>query len=69
LDVAADLCHDYPKESKQSDVITTAVVLLAITIPFVLLRWLARLSLTQRLWWDDYTLGAAFVRVVLSYLT
>jgi hypothetical protein len=57
----SDLCVAYPKESRSNEVKITAVVCIVITTVIVILRSLARLTVTSRLWWDDWMILLATV--------
>lgn len=62
----SDLCVAWPKESRSNEVKVTAVVCIVITTIIVILRSLARLTVTSRLWWDDWTILLATVCHALS---
>lgn len=60
------ICDGYPIESRAKEVNTAAIACAAVTFPVVILRCLARLMVTKRLWWDDWT---ALVAMVISAKT
>ncbi|KAH6971483.1 hypothetical protein BKA56DRAFT_557341 [Ilyonectria sp. MPI-CAGE-AT-0026] len=49
------LCTGYPIESRSDRLVITSIACAAITFPIVVLRCIARLKVTSRLWWDDWT--------------
>ncbi|KAH6997440.1 hypothetical protein EDB80DRAFT_585674 [Ilyonectria destructans] len=50
-----ELCAGYPIESRRDQLVITSIACAAITFPIVFLRCVARLKVTSRLWWDDWT--------------
>ncbi|WAO89006.1 CFEM domain-containing protein [Fusarium falciforme] len=49
------ICVGYPIESRAQQVKAAAIACAAVTFPIVILRCVARLMVTKRLWWDDWT--------------
>ncbi|KAL8305070.1 hypothetical protein RB597_003997 [Gaeumannomyces tritici] len=59
-----ELCAAFPKESRGFEVKLTAVVCLALTAFIVLLRCIARWTVSSRLWLDDWTALLATVLLI-----
>ncbi|KAM5364999.1 hypothetical protein ACJZ2D_011259 [Fusarium nematophilum] len=57
------LCDGYPVESRRHQLMSTAISCATITFSIVILRCVARLMVTSRLWWDDWTAIFAMVGV------
>ncbi|KAH7304442.1 hypothetical protein B0I35DRAFT_329575, partial [Stachybotrys elegans] len=49
------LCADYPIESRSTEVKVAIVSCLVLTLVIVVLRCIARWTVSNRLWWDDWT--------------
>ncbi|EEU42187.1 uncharacterized protein NECHADRAFT_79864 [Fusarium vanettenii 77-13-4] len=49
------ICVGYPIESRAHQVKAAAIACAAVAFPIVILRCVARLMVTKRLWWDDWT--------------
>ncbi|UPL00705.1 hypothetical protein LCI18_011639 [Fusarium solani-melongenae] len=58
------ICVGYPIESREQQVKTAAIACAAVAFPIVILRCVARLMVTKRLWWDDWTALVATVFLV-----
>ncbi|CCF35247.1 hypothetical protein CH063_07076 [Colletotrichum higginsianum] len=50
-----DLCHGYPVPDRQDIARVTPVTFPAIATAMVLLRFVSRLIVAKKLWWDDWT--------------
>ena len=59
--VRAQLCDSYPKESQVLQVKITSSVAIALTIPIVIARLVARLTISGRLFSDDLVIVLASV--------
>ncbi|KAH7121365.1 hypothetical protein EDB81DRAFT_913512 [Dactylonectria macrodidyma] len=55
------LCTGYPKESRQHQLLATAIACAAVVFPIVILRAISRLKVTSRLWLDDWMTVVATV--------
>lgn len=66
--VLGQMCAEFPKESRQTEVKATAIACLALTVFIVALRCISRFSVSSRLWWDDWTtlLATAFLVGICS---
>jgi hypothetical protein len=49
------LCAEYPIESRSTEVKVAIIACLALTVVIVVLRCIARWTVSNRLWWDDWT--------------
>ncbi|KAK0386812.1 hypothetical protein NLU13_6648 [Sarocladium strictum] len=49
------LCAEYPIESRSTEVKVAVTACLALTLIIVILRCIARWTVSNRLWWDDWT--------------
>ncbi|RSL47050.1 hypothetical protein CEP54_013590 [Fusarium duplospermum] len=58
------ICVGYPIESREHQVKAAAIACAAVAFPIVILRCVARLMVTKRLWWDDWTALVATVFLV-----
>ncbi|RSL97645.1 hypothetical protein CDV31_012923 [Fusarium ambrosium] len=58
------LCVGYPIESRAQQVKAAAIACAAVAFPIVILRCVARLMVTKRLWWDDWTALVATVFLI-----
>lgn len=62
------LCKAFPQESQQMTLMLTSILAIAISVPSIGLRWLARVK-TSKLGWDDYmALVAATLLLLLASL-
>ncbi|RDW65398.1 hypothetical protein BP5796_10090 [Coleophoma crateriformis] len=48
------VCEDVPQPTRTAAIIRTAVVLAAVSLPFLVLRLVSRLTVAHQLWWDDW---------------
>ncbi|KAH8881221.1 hypothetical protein GQ53DRAFT_848384 [Thozetella sp. PMI_491] len=65
--IETGVCEGYPVESRSNEVKLTIIVCCALVFPFVLLRFFARIYITQTLWVDDYViLAASFAQAALA---
>ncbi|KAH7249541.1 hypothetical protein B0J15DRAFT_58510 [Fusarium solani] len=58
------ICVGYPIESRAQQIKAAAIACAAVTFPIVILRCVARLMVTKRLWWDDWTALVATVFLI-----
>ncbi|RMJ16021.1 hypothetical protein CDV36_004272 [Fusarium kuroshium] len=58
------ICAGYPIESRAQQVKAAAIACAAVAFPIVILRCVARLMVTKRLWWDDWTALVATVFLI-----
>ncbi|RSL72418.1 hypothetical protein CEP53_001122 [Fusarium sp. AF-6] len=58
------ICVGYPIESRSQQVKAAAIACAAVAFPIVILRCVARLMVTKRLWWDDWTALVATVFLI-----
>lgn len=58
------LCQAFPQESQQMTLMVTSILSIAISVPSIGLRWLARCK-TSQLGWDDYTALVATTLLLL----
>ncbi|KAI8668651.1 CFEM domain-containing protein [Fusarium keratoplasticum] len=58
------ICVGYPIESRAQQVKAAAIACAAVAFPIVILRCVARLMVTKRLWWDDWTALVATVFLI-----
>ncbi|KAI8718243.1 CFEM domain-containing protein [Fusarium sp. LHS14.1] len=58
------ICVGYPIESRAHQVKAAAITCAAVAFPIVILRCVARLMVTKRLWWDDWTALVATVFLI-----
>jgi len=64
------LCADYPIESRSTEVKVAVIACLVLTLFIVVMRCVARLTVSNRLWWDDWiTLIATILFVGLCSVT
>lgn len=62
------LCESFPQESQQTTLMVISILGIALSLPSIGLRWLARCQ-SSRLGWDDYTaLIATVLLLILSAL-
>ncbi|KAH6680193.1 hypothetical protein B0J14DRAFT_259981 [Halenospora varia] len=60
------LCEGYPIPSRSEEFEIILTVLIAISIPFIILRILSRVLVAKQLWWDDWTLAVASVLLLVT---
>ncbi|KAK2033733.1 hypothetical protein LX32DRAFT_702450 [Colletotrichum zoysiae] len=55
LEASQDLCHGYPIPDRQDEIRITGMVLPIVSALVVALRYVSRITVAKRLWWDDWT--------------
>lgn len=61
-----DVCAGVPQESRSDELFRSGIILSAITLPFVVLRFISRISVAQRVWWDDWAILASIIFMLAS---
>lgn len=60
-----EVCNGVPQPSRSDYVVRTSVILAAVTFTIIILRFISRLVIARRVWWDDWTIGLAAVSTSL----
>ncbi|KAK2055733.1 hypothetical protein LY76DRAFT_595790 [Colletotrichum caudatum] len=69
LEASQDLCHGYPIPDRQDEIRITGMVLPIVSALVVALRYISRITVAKRLWWDDWTaLMAAMSNIVTGVI-
>ncbi|KAK1979116.1 hypothetical protein LZ30DRAFT_190010 [Colletotrichum cereale] len=66
LGASQGLCRGYPIPDRQSAIRITGMVLPAISVLIVALRYTSRLAVAKKLWWDDWTALMAAVSNIVT---
>ncbi|KAH7311910.1 hypothetical protein BKA65DRAFT_157462 [Rhexocercosporidium sp. MPI-PUGE-AT-0058] len=52
------ICKGVPVPSRQAEVRRAVIILAAVTYPIILLRFVSRIIIAHKVWWDDWTILA-----------
>jgi hypothetical protein len=63
VELSSAICSGYPVASRSEEMQRTAIALLIVTSLFVILRLYSRFSVLRSLWWDDWVIIVAGVRI------
>lgn len=69
VEISIQLCTDYPIPSRSNEMVNTAIVLICVMTPFVILRLYSRSLTVMNLWWDDWMIIVAAVRIYCSIVS
>ena len=56
-----ELCSGYHIPSRSNEFVRAAIIIALITYPMVLLRFISRIYIARRVWWDDWFILLATV--------
>ncbi|KAK0105449.1 hypothetical protein ONS95_004184 [Cadophora gregata] len=58
------VCKGVPVPSRQAELRRAAIILAAFTYPIIVLRFISRVIIARKVWWDDWTILACVVFMI-----
>ncbi|KAG4422199.1 hypothetical protein IFR04_004705 [Cadophora malorum] len=58
------ICKGVPVPSRQAEVRRAAIILAAFTYPIIILRFVSRVIIARKVWWDDWSILACVVFMI-----
>lgn len=60
------ICLGVPHESREAYIIRAEIILAAFTYPIIILRFVSRIWVARRVWWDDWMILIAAVSEIIQ---
>lgn len=60
------ICNGVPIESRSEEIVRNSIIIAAVTFPTIGLRFISRMMVARKLWWDDWVILGAGVLMIFN---